>query len=67
MGDFQNHILKYSEKGAKLNLDFFHIWASATKGFERPRIFRYGLPKDIFSRGQKTKGGDEGALTLFIT
>ena len=26
----------------------------ATKSFERASIFRYGLPKDILSKGQKT-------------
>ena len=33
------------------------IGASATKSFERSRIFRYVLPKDILSKGQKTKAG----------
>ena len=26
------------------------------KTFERSRFFRYGLPKDILSKGEKTKG-----------
>ena len=38
-------------------LDFFVMGASATKSFERSRIFRYGLRNDILSRGQKTKAG----------
>ena len=35
------------------------IWVSATKSFDRSRIFRYGLPKDIMSKWQKktTAGG----------
>ena len=28
----------------------------AAKGFERSRIFRYGLPKDILIKGQNTNG-----------
>ena len=36
------------------------IGASTTKCFERSRIFRYGLPKDILSKGQKTKAGGGG-------
>ena len=39
---------------------FFFIGASATKCFEKSRIFRYGLPKDILSKGQKTKAGGGG-------
>ena len=30
---------------------------SATKSWEKSRIFRYGLPEDFLSKGQKTKGG----------
>ena len=33
------------------------IGVSATKSWEKSRIFRYGLPKDFLSKGQKTKGG----------
>ena len=36
---------------------FFLIGASATKSFARLRMFRYGLLKDILSKGQNTKGG----------
>ena len=40
---------------------FFFIGASATKDFERSRNFRYGLTKDILSKGQKTGGGEHPA------
>ena len=40
---------------------FFFIGASATKSFAGSRIFRYGLPKDILSKVQKTKGGGRTA------
>ena len=33
------------------------IGAFTTKCFERSRIFKYGLPKDIMSKEQKTKAG----------
>ena len=36
---------------------FFFIWASAIKSWEKSRIFRYGLPEDFLSNGQKTTGG----------
>ena len=36
-------------------VDFFFIGASVTKRFVRSRIFRYGVPKDILIKGQKTK------------
>ena len=48
MGDF--HISKCSDF-----LMLFYIGASATKSCERSRIFRYGFPKDIFSKGEKTR------------
>jgi len=38
-------------------LIYFLIGVSATKSFARSRIFRYGLPKDILSKGQRTKEG----------
>ena len=38
-------------------LEFFFIGASAIKSWEKSRIFRYGLPGDFFSKGQKTTGG----------
>ena len=31
------------------------FFASVTKSFDMSRIFRYGLPKDILSNGQKPK------------
>ena len=34
--------------------DFLFLGASTTKCFKRSCIFRYGLPKDILSKGQKT-------------
>ena len=36
------------------------IGVSATKSWENSRIFRYGLPEDFLSNGQKTKGGGHG-------
>ena len=38
-------------------LDLFFKWTSATKFFERSIIFRYGLPKDMLSKGLKTTTG----------
>jgi len=32
--------------------------ATATKSTVRSRIFEYGLPKDILSKGQKTMEGE---------
>ena len=51
-------------EGVKINFSiFFFIGTFATKRFVRPRIFRYGLPKDILSDGQtKMEGGGPGAL-----
>ena len=41
-----------------VNLNFFIVFKrSAKKCFERSRIFRYGLPKDILSKMQKSKAG----------
>ena len=51
MGGFQPHITKCSE-GRKNKISLFFLGASET----RSRIFRYGLPNDILSRGQKNKG-----------
>ena len=43
-------------KGGKTNsFDLFFIRASANKSFVRSSIFRYGLPKDILGKGQKTR------------
>ena len=36
---------------------YFFIGASSIKSFVRARIFRYGLPTDILSKGQKTREG----------
>ena len=38
------------------------IGTSAIKSWEKSRIFRYGLPKDFFSKWQKTQGGLEGKI-----
>ena len=38
-----------------VTLFFFFIGAYATRSFARSNIFRYGVPKDILSTGQKTK------------
>jgi len=40
-------------RGGKTN--FLYFCASATKSFAMLRIFKYGLTKDILSKGQKTK------------
>ena len=40
---------------------FFFIWASQTKSL---RMLRYGLSKDILSKGQETSGG--GAVPLIL-
>ena len=39
---------------------FFFIGASATKSWEKSRVFRYGLPEDILSKGQNNTGGGGG-------
>ena len=57
MDGFLDPYFKALWEGVKLNFLFFFIGASATKCFESSRIFRYGLHKDIVSKGQKTKGG----------
>ena len=33
---------------------FYFIGASAIESMEKSRIFRYGSPEDILSKGQKT-------------
>ena len=33
------------------------IWVSATKSWEKSRIFRYGLPKDFLVKGKKPQEG----------
>ena len=49
MGDFP------VSEGVKLF--FFFVGASATKSFVRSIIFRYGLPNDILTKGEKKAGG----------
>ena len=45
-------------RGGKSNLFiFFFIGASAINRFASSRIFRYGLPKDILSKGKKQGRG----------
>ena len=57
-GRFSDPYFKVLWEGVKPNLlTLFFIGASAIKSFVRSRIFRYGLPKDILSKGQKNKGG----------
>ena len=50
MGDFQSAL---KEKKSKFGVFY---GGTTTKSFDRSRIFRYGLPKDILSKGQNTKG-----------
>ena len=46
-------------------VEFFFIGASAIKSWEKSRIFRYGLPEDFLSKGQKTtEGGGGGAYAV---
>ena len=45
---------------------FFFILASAIKSCEKSRIFRYGLPEDLFSIGQKTTGGRTAPLPPWV-
>ena len=53
--------------GIKLNFwNFFYIGASAIKSLEKSRIFRYGLPEDFFSEGQKTTGGGVQKRLIFL-
>ena len=40
--------------------DFFFHWGIRNKSWEKTRIFRYGLPEDFLSKGQKPQGGLEG-------
>ena len=42
---------------AGIKLFFFFIEAFAIKSWEKSRIFRYGLPEDLLSKGQKTTRG----------
>ena len=47
---------------AKMRIfDFFFIGASEIKSWEKSRIFRYGLPEDFLSKGQKPQGGTYSA------
>jgi len=63
MAGFWSHISKCSERGQNYFFCiFFFIGASAIKNIERYSIFRYGLPKDILSKGQKNKEGGRGTL-----
>ena len=48
--------------GLKLFFSFFLMSESATNSCERSRIFRYGLFKDILSKGQKTTAVEGGGL-----
>ena len=49
---------KSALRGGKIIFTYdFLIRASASRSFKRSRIFRYELPKDILSKGQKNKGG----------
>ena len=58
MGDFQTRIDQSALRGSKDMFSmYFFIWASASKSFERSRIFGYELPKDILSKGQKNQTG----------
>ena len=50
----------------KLFLCVFLIRASATKCFARSRNFKYGLTKDILSKGQKTKAISKLYTTHFV-
>ena len=43
---------------------FFFIWVSATKCFERPRTFRYGLSTDFWSKWRKTTAGRRGVYSI---
>ena len=42
------------------------IGASAIKSYVRSRIFRYGLRKNILSKGQKNKGGGPNQQRTFF-
>ena len=54
-------ILQSALRGGKTkSFDLIFIGASTIKSCVRSRIFRYDLPKDNLSKGQKTWGG--GAL-----
>ena len=55
MGDFPTHNNSALRVG-KTEL-FFLLRASATKNWEKSRIFMYGLPLDFVSKGQKTTAG----------
>jgi len=57
MASFWTHISKCSERGQNYFFCTFHRGICNKKSFERLRIFRYGLPKDILSKGQKTRKG----------
>ena len=49
---------KSALRGSKTKFfEFFFIGASAMKSWKKSRIFRYRLPKDFLSKGQKTTGG----------
>ena len=56
-GRFSDPYFKVLWEGVKQSfLNFFFLGASAIKSFVRSRIFRYGLPKDISSKGQTKQG-----------
>ena len=44
-------------RGKTKLFDFFFIGESAIKSWKKSRIFSYGLPEDLLSKGQKTTGG----------
>ena len=48
-------------EGVTLFFVFSLVGASAIKFFVSSRLFRYGLPKNILSIGQKTKGRRGGS------
>ena len=58
-GRFYQPITQMIWEGGKLIISF--IGASATKSFKRSRIFRYGLPKDLFLvKGKKPQQWGRG-------
>ena len=48
---------KCSERGKTKYLDFFFIEASATKCWEKSRMFRYGCLMIFWVKGKKPRGG----------
>ena len=59
MGDFTDQKQKSSERWQnEVFLIFFFIGASATKSWEKSRIYRYSLPLHLLSKEQKTTAGE---------